>query len=179
MKVFGIAGSSGMGKTTLLARLVPALVARGLAVSAIKHSHKDIELDRPGKDSHRLRDAGCREVLLLGSTRWALLHELRGASEPGLGELLERLSPCDLVLLEGFKAGDFPKLEVWRPAPGRALLWPHWPGIAGIATDDPDAVLARATAAAVRAALPPVLELADLDGLCDFVLARAAPAAGK
>ncbi len=90
MKVFGIAGRSGMGKTTLLERLVPTLVARGLRISLLKHSHKDIELDRPGKDSHRLREAGCQEVLLLGRTRWALMHELRDEAEPTLEDLLTR-----------------------------------------------------------------------------------------
>src|SRR3954467_14198849 len=129
MKVFGIAGHSGMGKTTLLTRLVPTLTARGLAVSMIKHSHKDIEVDRPGKDSYRLRGAGCEEVLLLGNTRWALMHELRGATEPSLDYLLDRLRDVDLVLVEGFKNGDFPKLEVWRSALGKPPLSPHWPGI--------------------------------------------------
>ena len=118
MKVFGIAGHSGMGKTTLLERLVPELSARGLVVSLIKHSHKNIDIDRPGKDSYRLRESGCNEVLLLGNDRWALMHELRGADEPPLDYLLSRLQHCDLVLIEGFKNGDFPKLEVWR-ADGR------------------------------------------------------------
>ena len=122
MKVFGIAGRSGMGKTTLLERLIPALVARGLRVSILKHSHKDIEVDRPGKDSHRLREAGCQEVLLLGRTRWALMHELRDEAEPTLAELLPRIQGCDLLLVEGFKSGDFPKLEVWRAAVGTGVL---------------------------------------------------------
>jgi molybdopterin-guanine dinucleotide biosynthesis protein MobB len=114
MKVFGIAGRSGMGKTTLLERLIPALRARGLRVSLIKHSHKDIEVDRPGKDSYRLREAGCQEVLLLGRTRWALMHELRGDAEPDLDYLLSRIQDCDLVLVEGFKGGDFPNLAGGR-----------------------------------------------------------------
>jgi len=135
MKVFGIAGHSGMGKTTLLERLVPELRSRGLAVSLIKHSHKDIEIDRPGKDSFRLREAGCMEVLLLGDNRWALMHELRGAPEPSLDYLLDRMQACDLVLVEGFKGGDFPKLEVWRAAVGKPLLWPQWPGIVAVASD--------------------------------------------
>jgi molybdopterin-guanine dinucleotide biosynthesis protein B len=167
MKVFGIAGWSGMGKTTLLARLVPALGARGLVVSLIKHSHKDIEIDRPGKDSYRLREAGCREVMLLGRSRWALMHELRGAGEPSLEYLLERLQDVDLVLVEGFKHGDFPKLEVWRAEPAKPTLWPEWPGIAGIASDDavpiPEAV-----------SNPPArLPLADIEAVADFVLAHA------
>jgi molybdopterin-guanine dinucleotide biosynthesis adapter protein len=154
MKVFGIAGYSGMGKTTLLARLVPALIARGLRVSLIKHSHKDIEVDRPG----------CHEVLLLGSTRWALMHELRGSDEPSLDYLLDRLQDVDLVLVEGFKHGDFPKLEVWRAEVGKPTLAPDWPGIRAIASDDSG-----------PAATPlPLLPLADIEAIADFVLANAA-----
>ena len=164
MKVFGIAGWSGMGKTTLLARLVPALIGRGLRVSLIKHSHKDIEVDRPGKDSYRLREAGCHEVLLLGSTRWALMHELRGSDEPSLDYLLDRLQDVDLVLVEGFKHGDFPKLEVWRAEVGKPTLAPDWPGIRAIASDDSG-----------PAAVPlPLLPLADIEAIADFVLANAA-----
>jgi molybdopterin-guanine dinucleotide biosynthesis protein B len=165
MKVFGIAGHSGMGKTTLLERLVPELTARGLVVSLIKHSHKAIEIDRPGKDSFRLREAGCSEVLLLGNERWALMHELRGAEEPPLAYLLSRLQHCDLVLVEGFKGGDFPKLEVWRAEVGKPTLWPDWSGIVAIASDT---------------AAPPgmltCLPLADVVAIADFVLAHAAAA---
>ena len=164
MRLFGIAGHSGMGKTTLLERLIPALHARGVAVSLIKHSHKSIEIDRPGKDSFRLREAGCQEVLLLGNERWALMHELRGASEPSLAYLVSRLQGCDLVLIEGFKGGEFPKLEVWRPAGGRPPLWPNWPGIVAIASDAPQAL-----PAGVRS-----LALSDLDAIVDLVLAQAA-----
>lgn len=164
MKVFGIAGWSGMGKTTLLERLVPALCSRGLRVSLVKHSHKDIEIDRPGKDSHRLREAGCREVLLMGERRWALMHELRGAPEPSLDELLGRLQPCDLVLVEGFKHGDFPKLEVWRAAVGKPLLWPDWPGITAVASDG---------AVPAAAAGLPVLDLHDVAAIADHVVAHA------
>lgn len=164
-RVFGIAGYSGMGKTTLLERLLPELRARGLSVSLIKHSHKDIEIDRPGKDSYRLREAGCHEVLLLGNQRWALMHELRGADEPPLDYLLDRLQACDLVLVEGFKGGDFPKLEIWRAEPGRAPLAGDWPGIIGIASDAP-----------LPAGVPPSLErldLADIGAIADFVLRHA------
>ncbi|MBA4177605.1 MAG: molybdopterin-guanine dinucleotide biosynthesis protein B [Leptothrix sp. (in: Bacteria)] len=163
MKVFGIAGRSGMGKTTLLERLVPALTARGLVLSLVKHSHKAIEIDQPGKDSYRLREAGCSEVLLLGHGRWALMHELRGADEPPLAYLLSRLQRCDLVLVEGFKDGDFPKLEVWRAELGLTTLWPAWPGIRAIASDGPP------PSAEVTG-----LDLADTTAIADFVLAHAA-----
>jgi molybdopterin-guanine dinucleotide biosynthesis protein B len=163
MKVFGIAGRSGMGKTTLLERLVPELRARALTVSLIKHSHKAIEIDRPGKDSFRLREAGCQEVLLLGDGRWALMHELRGAPEPPLDYLLSRLQHCDIVLVEGFKSGDFPKLEVWRQTEGKPSLWPDWPGIVAMACEG-----------APPAGVPRVLALADTKGIADLVLAEAA-----
>lgn len=163
MKVMGIAGRSGMGKTTLLERLVAEFTRAGRSVSLIKHSHKDIEVDRPGKDSFRLREAGCQEVLLLGATRWALMHELRGDPEPDLGYLLSRIQPCDLVLVEGFKSGDFPKLEVWRGAHGASPLWPDWPGVVAVASDAvlPDCPL-------------PVLALADVAQIANFVWTTAA-----
>ena len=164
MNIFGIAGHSGMGKTTLLERLLPLLRARGLVVSLIKHSHKSIQIDQPGKDSHRLREAGCQEVLLLGNERWALMHELRDAGEPTLDELLARLAPCDLVLVEGFKQGDFPKLEVWRAELDKPLLWPQWPGIVCVASDTPQQVPAGVQA----------LDLGDAAAIVDAVLAHAA-----
>lgn len=170
MKILGIAGHSGMGKTTLLERLVPEIAARGLVVSLIKHSHKNIDIDRPGKDSYRLRESGCKEVLLLGNDRWALMHELRGNSEPPLDYLLDRLQHCDLVLIEGFKHGVFPKLEVWRAALDKPTLWPEWPGIVAIASDTPAAVPAQPPAA------PGItrLDLADISSLAAFVLFNAA-----
>jgi len=168
MKIFGIAGHSGMGKTTLLERLVPALAERGQVVSLIKHSHKPIEIDRPGKDSYRLREAGCTEVVLLGEDRWALMHELRGAPEPSLDYLIGRLQTCDIVLVEGFKNGDFAKIEVWRPSLGRPMLWPQWPGIVGIASDVPSPNSAD---------VPPAwLDLHDTRAIAEFVLDRARPA---
>jgi molybdopterin-guanine dinucleotide biosynthesis adapter protein len=164
-KIFGIAGHSGMGKTTLLERLVPVLRSRGLEVSLVKHSHKNIDIDRPGKDSYRLREAGCKEVVLLGNDRWALMHELRGAPEPSLDYLLGRLQACDLVLVEGFKEGDFPKLEVWRAALERPMLWPQWPGIVGVASDAPRPPDMQA---------PDVwLDLRDIDTIADVVLGHA------
>ena len=169
MKVFGIAGHSGMGKTTLLERLVPELTSRGLVVSLIKHSHKSIEIDRPGKDSYRLREAGCSEVLLLGNDRWALMHELRGADEPPLDYLVGRLQHCDLVLIEGFKNGGFPKLEVWRRSLKRPTLWPQWPGIAAIASDEPW----QAADTPADAPPPAWLDLADTAAIGRFVRDRA------
>jgi molybdopterin-guanine dinucleotide biosynthesis protein B len=169
MKVFGIAGHSGMGKTTLLERLVPELTGRGLSVSLIKHSHKSIDIDRPGKDSYRLREAGCSEVVLLGNERWALMHELRGAPEPSLDYLIGRLQPCDLVLVEGFKEGHFPKIEVWRAELGRETLWPQWPGIMGIASD------AIGTPADPQHGqpLPLWFDLTDTRAIADCVVAHA------
>ncbi len=164
MKVFGIAGHSGMGKTTLLERLVPELRSRGLVVSLIKHSHKNIDIDRPGKDSYRLRESGCMEVLLLGNDRWALMHELRGDAEPPLHYLLDRMQDCDLVLIEGFKSGGFPKLEVWRSSVGKPTLWPEWPGIVAIASDGSEPT----------GAVPRLL-LADTAAIADFVVANAVP----
>ena len=171
MKIFGVAGRSGMGKTTLIERLVPELSARGLVVSLIKHSHKNIDIDRPGKDSYRLRESGCKEVLLLGNDRWALMHELRGAQEPPLDYLLDRMQHCDLVLIEGFKNGGFPKLEVWRARVGKPPLAPAWPGITAIASDTPAADLGATIAITGIARL----DLSDTAAIAAFVLAHAAP----
>jgi molybdopterin-guanine dinucleotide biosynthesis protein B len=160
VKVFGIVGRSGSGKTTLIERLVPALVSRCLVVSLIKHAHHGFDIDRPGKDSWRHREAGCSEVLLTCDDRWALMHELRGRREPSLEELLAKLSPCDLVLIEGFKAIDCPKLEVWRPSLGKAPLFPG-SGVLAVASDE-------------RFPAPiPVIDLSDLEALTDLVLSAA------
>jgi molybdopterin-guanine dinucleotide biosynthesis protein B len=135
VKVLGLTGWSGSGKTTLLAALIPRFIARGLSVSTIKHAHHGFDLDQPGKDSWRHRQAGAREVLVASSVRWALLHEVAG-EEPGLPELLERLSPVDLVIVEGYKANPHPKIEVHRPALGKPPLWPDRPDIVAVACDD-------------------------------------------
>ena len=141
MKVLGIVGWSGSGKTTLITALLPLLRAHGLSVSTVKHAHHGFDMDRPGKDSFRHREAGAREVLIATGKRWALLHEVDG-DEPPLPELLSRLSPVDLVLVEGFKSHIFAKLEVHRPALGKPPIWPEnlaepATGVIAVATDAP------------------------------------------
>ena len=135
MKVIGLAGWSGAGKTTLLARVIPHLLGKGLRVSVIKHAHHSFDVDVPGKDSWVHRQSGATEVLVSSGRRWALMHELRGAPEPRLPELLKRMSPVDLVIVEGFKSEPHRKIEVHRAANGKAMLFPDDPGIVGIATD--------------------------------------------
>jgi len=135
MKVIGLAGWSGAGKTTLLTRLIPHFMAQGLRVSVIKHAHHSFDVDIPGKDSWLHRQSGAAEVLVSSGLRWALMHELRGASEPKLPELLARLSRVDLVVIEGFKREPHCKIEVHRAANGKPMLFPDDPGIVGIATD--------------------------------------------
>ena len=137
MRIFGLAGWSGSGKTTLLTGIVPELAARGLAVSTIKHAHHEFDIDRPGKDSWRHREAGAREVMVASSRRWAVMRELRGAPEPSLDELVARMTPVDLLLVEGWKRHSHPKLEVHRPALGKPLLYPDDPWVVAIASDEP------------------------------------------
>jgi len=137
MKILGIAGYSGSGKTTLIEKLIPILVREGLRVSLVKHAHHEFDVDHPGKDSWRHRRAGCTEVLVTSSQRWALMRELRGEPEPGLQEQLQLLSPCDLVIVEGFKHDAIPKIEVHRREAGTALLHPGDPEVIAVATDEP------------------------------------------
>ena len=135
MKVIGLAGWSGAGKTTLLTRVIPLLRGQGLSVSVIKHAHHSFDVDVPGKDSWRHRQAGAEEVLVSSAQRWALMHELRGAREPHLTELLKKLSRVDLVIVEGYKSEPHRKVEVHRAANGKPLLFPDDPGIAGLVSD--------------------------------------------
>jgi molybdopterin-guanine dinucleotide biosynthesis protein B len=137
MKVFGFAGYSGSGKTTLLEQLIPYFTGLGLKVALIKHAHHDFDIDQPGKDSYRHRQAGASEVLITSNQRWALMHELRGAEEPTLQAHLAHLSPCDLVLVEGFKHAPIPKLEIHRVANEKPLLFSHDPHIVALAADIP------------------------------------------
>jgi molybdopterin-guanine dinucleotide biosynthesis adapter protein len=158
MKIFGIAGYSGSGKTTLLEKLIPQFTARGLKVSVIKHAHHGFDIDRPGKDSYRHRAAGASEVLLSCNDRWALMHERRDEPDVTLDELLARLAPCDLVLIEGFKQEPVPKLEVYRPENGKPPLFPERSDIVAVASD-----VALATSL-------PRLALDDVAGIADFVM---------
>ncbi len=137
MKVIGIAGYSGSGKTTLIEKLIPLLVRAGLRVSLVKHAHHEFDVDQPGKDSYRHRHAGCTEVLVSSSRRWALVHELRGAPEAELDEQLKRLSACDVVLVEGYKSAPIAKVEVHRKDSGAPLLFPDDPHVVAVATDEP------------------------------------------
>ncbi len=168
MRIFGFAGWSGSGKTTLIEQVIPLLVARGLRVSLIKHAHHSFDVDRPGKDSYRHRRAGCTEVLITSGQRWALMHELRGAPELSLDETLLRLSPCDLVLVEGYKAAPIPKLEIWRAAAGKPLLFPCDPHILAVATDTPEDLPPIEPGRSLR-----VFALGDLDAIATLVLTHA------
>src|SRR5437763_9029646 len=158
MRSFGLAGWSGSGKTTLLAALVPEFVVRGLTVSTIKHAHHEFDIDQPGKDSWRHRQAGAHEVMVASSRRWALMHELRDAPEPPLEELVAQMNPVDLLLVEGWKRHPHPKLEVHRPSLGKPLLYPQDPHVIAIASDEP------------IAAPIPLLPLADTGAIVDFIL---------
>ncbi|HEX6957820.1 MAG TPA: molybdopterin-guanine dinucleotide biosynthesis protein B [Ferrovibrio sp.] len=135
MKILGIAGWSGSGKTTLLSDLIPLLIARGLRISTIKHAHHEFDVDQPGKDSYRHRQAGATEVLISSAKRFALMHEHRGAAEPTLNELVAKLAPVDLVLVEGFKNESYPKIEVWRRSVGKPMLQPADPHVIAVASD--------------------------------------------
>ena len=163
-RVFGFAGWSGSGKTTLIEQVIPCLVARGVSVSLVKHAHHAFDIDYPGKDSYRHREAGCSEVLVTSSRRWALVHELRGAPELTLAETLERLSPCDLVLIEGYKRSRLPKLEIHRAALGKPWLHPDDPHIVAIASDTPPGPTAGTR---------PIFVLDDCDTIATFVAANA------
>ncbi|MES1982046.1 MAG: molybdopterin-guanine dinucleotide biosynthesis protein B [Pseudomonadota bacterium] len=134
--MLGFAGYSGSGKTTLLEKLIPLLVAHGLRISVIKHAHHHFEVDKPGKDSYRHRKAGASEVLVASSQRWALMHELGDAAEPGLDKLYATLAPCDLVLVEGFKYAAIPKLEIHRGVTGHPHLYPQDSHIIALVSDN-------------------------------------------
>jgi molybdopterin-guanine dinucleotide biosynthesis adapter protein len=158
MKTIGFAGWSGSGKTTLIEKLIPLLTRRGLRVSLIKHAHHTFDVDQPGKDSYRHRHAGASEILVTSSRRWVLMHELRGAHEPAFEEQVKRISPCDLLLVEGFKFAPIPKLEVWRALTGEGLLHPQDPHIVAVASDT-----------RLETKLP-LLDLNDDAGIAEFIM---------
>jgi molybdopterin-guanine dinucleotide biosynthesis protein B len=164
MRIVGLAGWSGAGTTTLVTRAIPVLLKRGIKVSTLKHAHHKFDVDQPGKDSYAHRMAGASEVLVGSANRWFLLHELRGASEPTLQELLNRLSPVDLVIIEGYKRDNHPKLEVHRVANGKPLIHPDDPAIVAIAADCP-----------LPQARVPVVDIDDIETIADILMAQAAP----
>jgi len=164
MRIIGLAGWSGAGKTTLVTKVIPVLIARGLKVATVKHAHHEFDLDRPGKDSWLHREAGANEVAIVSSRRWALIHELRGEPEPPLVEILAKLSPVDLVIVEGFKRHAHPKLEVYRASVGKPLLYPDDDCIVAITTDGP-----------LPQAQLPVLMLDDIEGIANVLQAEAMP----
>lgn len=159
MKIIGISGWSGNGKTTLLVRLIPALIARGFTVSTIKHAHHKFDIDTPGKDSYRHREAGAAEVLISSSTRWALMHENDDSVEARLDDLISKMAPVDILLVEGFKSEDFPKIEVWRPESGTEPRVTSDNSIIAIATPD------RSFKTPV-----PVLDLNDENAIAEFII---------
>ena len=168
MKVVGIVGYSGSGKTTLIERLIPLLGQAGKRVSVIKHAHHRFDIDRPGKDSFRHREAGSSEVLLVSDQRWALLHELRGESPPSFEEQLALLSPCDIVLVEGYKHAPISKIEVHRAETGHPLLYPADAHVVAVATDEP--LVTRL----------PQLPLDDASAIARFILVHVPlPASGR
>ncbi len=159
MKVFSLVGASGSGKTTLVVRLLPELIGRGFKVSTVKHTHHQFDIDTPGKDSHRHREAGASEVLLTAPARWVLIHEHQGGPEPGMDEAISRMAPVDLVLVEGFKDNSHAKMEVHRPSLGSPLLCRQDAGVVAVASDQP-----------LEDAGIEVLDLNDIPGIADFIV---------
>jgi molybdopterin-guanine dinucleotide biosynthesis protein B len=168
MRVIGLAGWSGAGKTTLLVQLVPELVRRGLSVSTMKHAHHGFDVDQPGKDSHRHREAGASEVLVASERRWALMHENRAGPEPTAAELMRHMSQVDLLIVEGFKREGHDKLEIHRRETAKPLLYPEDPHIVAVLSDEP---------------LPncplPVIDIDDISAAADFIIAHCRLAAGS
>ena len=159
MKIFGFAGWSGSGKTTLIINLIPELVGRGLSVSTMKHAHHNFDIDQPGKDSYEHRQAGASEVMISASNRWALMHEVRENNEPSIDELIVRMTPVDLLLVEGFKSHPHPKMEVHRPVVGKPLLQINDPAIIAVASDGK-----------LNDLSVPIFNLNDIFGIADFII---------
>lgn len=165
MNVIGIVGWKNCGKTTLASALIRELSSRGFTVNSIKHAHHGVDVDQPGTDSYHHRDAGAREVILAGGQRFAIMHELRGAAEPTLDELLARLGPCDWVVVEGFKSHPHPKIEVHRQACQQAPLYPNDPSIVAVATDYASDFAG------------PGFDSTDVHRIADFILSSREPSA--
>ncbi len=163
-RVLGIAGWSGSGKTTLITKLIPLLAGRGIRVATLKHAHHAFDVDQPGKDSYEHRKAGASEVIVSSARRWVQMHEVGDGAEATLAQLLARLSPCDLVLIEGFKTERHPKMEVFRGSVGKAPLHPEDPRIVAIASD----------AGFPNAGIPNV-DINNIEAVAEMVLARAEP----
>ena len=161
MKVIGISGWSGTGKTTLLVKLIPELIKRGYSASSLKHAHHKFDVDKPGKDSYRHREAGAREVMVASAARWALMHENQTDDEPALDELIQHMTPVDILLVEGFKREDFPKIEVWRNDENGPALHLTDDSIVAVATNNKD----------LQTTLP-VLELDDPANIAEFIERR-------
>ena len=161
MKIFGLAGWSGSGKTSLMVRLIPVLTGRGITLSTMKHAHHTFEMDREGKDSYEHRMAGATEVLITSARRWALLHELRERPEPSMAEMIARMTPVDLLLIEGFKREEHDKIEVHRPAVGKPLLYAEDSRVVAVASDEP-----------LESVPLPVIDLNDTEAVADFVVAH-------
>lgn len=159
MRVYGVVGWKNAGKTTLMERLVAEIAGRGFSVSTVKHAHHAFDVDHEGKDSWRHRQAGAREVLVSAAQRWALMGELRGAPEPPLEDLLAKLSPVDLVLIEGYKRDRHFKVEAHRAVTGAPLLAREDPTVRAVATNDP-----------VEGLSVPLLPLDDVAAVADFIL---------
>ena len=157
MKIFDVTGWKNSGKTGLMERLITEFTARGLSVSSIKHAHHSFDIDHPGRDSYRHRDAGARQVLLASRNRWALMHELRNEDEPSLGDLLKQLLPVDLVLIEGYKRDRHPKIEAHRKETGQPLIAPEDETIVAVASD---------TSVTIDR---PVLDLNDTASIANFI----------
>ncbi len=159
MQIFGLAGWSGSGKTTLMVRLLPELVGRGLTVSTIKHAHHNFEIDRPGKDSYEHREAGATEVMITGGKRWALMHEIREKAEPTVADLMSHMTPVDLLMIEGFKNDEHPKLEVYRSDTGKPLICRQDPKIVAVVSDE------------ILGGLDiPQLDLNEVPAIADFII---------
>jgi len=158
MKIFGVTGWKNSGKTGLMERLIAEFSARGLSVSSIKHAHHSFDIDHPGRDSYRHRDAGARQVLLASRNRWALMHELRNEEEPRLDDLIKQLSPVDLVLIEGYKRDRHPKIEAHRQETSQPMIAP-----------DDETIIAVASDSAVQIDRP-VFDLNDTRSIADFIV---------